>query len=390
MLRKNIVTIFSIIFFFNLIFLAYEAKAQWVTADIPSGVGAGAGIAGDVGIFGQLGTTLGKYVTDATANIIITASKVAALLAVQQTTQAIIGKGGGGVIYDWNNYLYISPQQRAMSQMNSFFNTVSKGRLSSLNYEGVGPNYDAYLVAQARMAIAGQPFSTNLQEQASDPTQIFATGNMKGIMTYMQCANNPACYTLVSTAKYNTELQRATEIAVKSQDRGFLPVKQNGKIIQPAAIVSGALMQIDQLGTQVIMNAEAKSRQEFVGAEAQIAAGTGINITARLFNYMLADSKGKEAIRNKNDQFPFSLSYSTNTGIGISAGGVSISTGAGAIASQTMIGNTCATAAAIYDPKYGPIVAIDGKKYSCQTKQVVTGTQAGSVTTTAPSITTPK
>ncbi|MEI7962117.1 MAG: hypothetical protein WCI04_07315, partial [archaeon] len=93
----------------------------------------------------QLGRDIAKAIGDAAVKLSVTGIKIAALLAVQTITRAIIGSGGSGAIADWNKYLYTSPQQRAMDQMNLFFNTVSQGRLSSLNYEGVGPNYDAYL-----------------------------------------------------------------------------------------------------------------------------------------------------------------------------------------------------------------------------------------------------
>lgn len=336
-----------------------------------------------VGTWSGFGMEMEKLISDKMASMLVVVSKVAALLAVQKITQAIIGKGGGGVVYDWNDYLYISPQQRAMAQMNSFFNTVSAGRLSSLNYEGVGPNYDAYLVAQARQAISGQMFRTNLQEQVSHPSQAFANGNMKGLMTYMQCANNPACYTLVASSKYEETLKKEQEIAKLSQKDGILPVKKNGKIIQPAAIVASALTQIDQLGTQVIMNAEAKKVAELGAAELQIATGATINIAARSFNYMLADSKGKEEIQAKNDKFPFSLNYSLNTGFGISAGGVNASLGGVGAVGAVQIGNTCATGATIIDPAHGAVVVINGKKYSCTTKGEITGT-APSISATLP------
>jgi hypothetical protein len=252
-----------------------------------------------------------------------------------------------------------------MAQMNLFFNTVSRGRYSTLNYEGVGPNYDAYLIAQARQAIAGQPFTTNLQEFATDPTQMFTGGNMKGIMTYMQCANNVACYTMTAQSQYAKELTKATEIAKAEQDRGFLPMKKNGKIIQPSAIVSNAMSQIDQLGTQVIMNVDTNGTME--SGLAQITAGAGINIAARSFNYMLADSKGKDAIQNKNDEFPFSLSYNLNTGIGISTAGIPgvTTTGVGGAGPNGLqIGNTCASGGFVVNTQ-GVAVLVNGQKTQC-------------------------
>ncbi|NTW26852.1 MAG: hypothetical protein HGA36_00810 [Candidatus Moranbacteria bacterium] len=366
----SIVLCFSIIFSIAFIKDAPKAKAIYpismsIANFIPETLSS-------IGVTGQWVQDIAVYVAEHLDSVIITASKMAALIAVQKITQAIMGTGGGGAISDYNNYLYIAPQQRAMAQMNSFFNTVSRGRLSSLNYEGVGPNYDAYLVAQARQSIAGQPFTTNLQDYATDPTQLFAGGNMKGIMTYMQCANNVACYTLTSTAQYNLEYAKAQTIAKSEQDRGFLPVKKNGKIIQPSVIVSSALTQMDQLGTQVIMNADASKNADLASSLTQIAAGATINIAARSFNYMLADSTGKDAIQNKNDDFPFSLGYSTNGGIGLNAGGASINTGVAALSLQTMIGNTCATMSGALSGN-GAVVTVQGKKYNCITKQEASG-----------------
>ncbi|EKD58571.1 MAG: hypothetical protein ACD_56C00096G0004 [uncultured bacterium] len=321
-------------------------------------------------------------------------NKMAALLAVQQGAKAVIGSGDGLIIRDYNNYLYVSPQQRAMAEMNSFFKTVSKGRYSTLNYEGVGPNYDAYLIAQARQAIGGQAFSTTLQEQVTDPTQLFAGGNAKGIMTYMQCANNPACYTLTAVAKYEAEFAKQQEIAKKEDVGGFLPAKKNGRITSPAMLAQSAFLQIDQLGTTVIMSAAESAKDKITApmAIAQIWQGAGISLAGRLANYGISDSKGKEAIRNKNDEFPFSLDYNLATGIGISAGGITASTGAGAIASQFMIGNVCVKAVgdvdatgAVVQINGRKIAKIDGKYYDCETKTQTSGT-APSIDPTLPSI----
>lgn len=340
---------------------------------------------------GDFSTGLGWMALGVGASNMITAAKILALLTVQKSIQTMIGEGDGMIIRDYNEYLFINPKQIAMANMNSFFNTVSKGRLSTLNYEGIGPNHDSYLVAQARKDFIGQTFQTNLQEQVTDPTKLFSTGNMKGIMTYMQCANNPACYTLTSSAKYKAELVRAQEIAkAESANTGFRPQKKDGRIVKPSSIAQSALAQIDQLGTQIIMNAEPNEGAADLGVAAamsQIAQGTAISIGARALNYGISDSKGRAAIRNQNDEFPFSLNYSFNSGVGFSAGGVSVSTGAGAIDLQDMIGNTCATASMSIDPVHGAVVSIQGKKYSCETKREVSGTlpsitdiSAGSVT----------
>ena len=258
--------IFSIFFLIILLFSlpTKPAKAQWtdLVAMGQRAVDFVVKLPGIIAQVGQYAYTLSRDISTAITSQALVIQKVLALLAVQQATSLLIGDGNGGggtIIRDFNDYLYVSPQQRAMAQMNSFFNTVSRGRLSTLNYEGIGPNYDAYLVAQARMAIAGQPFTTNLQDLVTDPKQMFDGGNMKGLMTYMQCANNVACYTMTSTAQYNLEFAKAQEIARTENVNGFIPKKVNGRITQPASIAQNALTQLDQLGTQIIMNAKGGS-----------------------------------------------------------------------------------------------------------------------------------
>ncbi|MEI7621419.1 MAG: hypothetical protein WCJ51_02705 [Candidatus Moraniibacteriota bacterium] len=293
----------------------------------------------------------------------ITLAKIAALVVQQKLVTAVIGEGNSGtIIRDFNDYLFLSPQQKAMTQMNTFFNTVSRGRLSSLNYEGVGPNYDAYLVAQARQAIGGQNFVTNIQSQVTDPRRMFADGNMKGIMSFVQCANNPACFTMVASQKYNAEFARAQEIAKTQNVNGFMPKITNGRITQPAAIAQNALLQIDQLGTQIIMNAGAGQTTE--AALYQIGEGVAISTAARLTNYGISDEAGKESLRNKNDQFPFSLAYSNN-GLGFSAGGVTVNTGLASYNGSVQIGNTTACLQAAANGNGDTFVMINGTKTAC-------------------------
>lgn len=266
------------------------------------------------------------------ANAIVVA-KVAALLAVQEVVALLIGDSDGQpqIIRDYKNYLYVSPQQRAMEQMALFFNATSKGRLSYLNYEGIGPNYDLYLVAQARQAIAGRPFVTNIQELVTNPsTDMFSSGNMKGVMAYMQCANNVACYTLTATEKYKMEYAQAQDVARSEQQNGFLPTKTiSGRIDKPAALAQNALMVVDQVGTNLIVNAQPDAKTgESTPALLQIAEGAAMSIASRLINYGISDDAGKAAIAAKNDQFPFSLSYTaktTNPKTGKEEGGLGIS-----------------------------------------------------------------
>jgi hypothetical protein len=346
--------IISVILCITLLFAAKPlvpaARAQWVDP-----VGAPAQVWSTTMQTVDRAVAMAEKLVDATASITLVGAKMLALLAVQKATSMLIGDADL-MIHDYNNYLYTSPQQLAMARMNSFFNATSQGRLSSANYEGVGPNYDAYLVGQAQQSIAGQPFATNIQSQATDPSsQMFAGGNMKGVMSYMQCANNVACYTLTTSAQYNKELNQAQDVARTSQQGGFVPKKNsNGRIVSPAILAQNALLKVDQMGTDLIMSASAPNFGALPAALTQVAEGAVLSIAGRALNYNIADKGGQQAIRDKNDQFPFSLSYSTKGGMGMGSGTASTSTGLGAIA---MPGSRCSGAGG----KCGTIGSCTGK-----------------------------
>ncbi len=298
-------------------------------------------------------------------------AKMAAAYAEQALVKTLVGGGDSGnstIIRDFNDYLYTAPQQKALTQLNSFFSSASQGRASSLNYEGVGTNYVAYLITQAKNSINGQSFVTDIQNQVNDPaTDMFAGGNMKGIMSFLQCSNNPYCYTLAATEKYNSDFAKNQTIAKNENVNGFIPTKVNGRITNPAAIAQNALQQIDQLGTTISMNATNNGNpDETVSALLQIAQGTAISTAARLSSYGISDDIGKAIIRNSNDSFPFSLSYSSSTGLGVAgAGGSSLSTGIGSYNTSVQVGNTCATAGASANASGGTSVIINGKKVQC-------------------------
>ncbi|EKE19637.1 MAG: hypothetical protein ACD_8C00130G0002 [uncultured bacterium] len=411
-MKKNklisILLCFSMLFFGVFATNIEKAKAAgWAVggAVVGNAVVEGANVVADAGSLFQ---TLLKKVVDIAQGILVTASKVAALMIVQKITQAIIGKGDGGkdakggVITDWDQYLNIEPQQKAMAQMNSFFNNATKGRSSSLNYEGVNNStkrIQSYLVTEGRKAYTPQKFAVDIQETVTDSGDYFGGGNMKGIMAYTKCANNVPCMALTSAQEYNSKVNNIREIAIKEQDRGILPVKKDGVITQPAAIAGSALSQIDQLGTTLIMNADYQA-QGTSGALTQIGAGIGVSVASRSLNYALSDKEGKNALKNKNDQ-PFSIGYSIDGGIGISGAGVNVNTGSMSVSGQMMIGNTCATAGSSISGGGGTTgvsgtrtsdgtntgtVKYQGKTYDCATKGEVT-TVKPSVTITKPTVT---
>ncbi len=329
----------------------------------------------------DLGSKIGKWVVETVAANLLIGIKIAALMTVQLATSMIIGgPKGDSIVRDYNSYLHIGPEQRAMAQMNTFFNTVSRGRSSTLNYEGVsGNNYNGYMRREGERAIAGSGFETNLQDFVAGPRQMFDSGNMRGITAYMECANNVACFTLASVAKYNNEVAKAKEVAkTEVTSSGFAPRKENGRITSPAALAQNALTQMDELGTKIIMNAPTDKNADKSSSIIQIAQGAAISLGARLTNYAVSDEKGKAALRNKNDQFPFSLAYSSVGGVGFNAGGVTVDTGVGKWGGQTMVGNTCVAGGFVVDSK-GANVVVDGKKQTC------TPATAGSIT--GPSVT---
>ena len=243
----------------------------------------------------------------------VEAAKVLALIGVQKMTAKITGQGNGLVIRDWKNYLYNAPAQMALKQMNTFYNTASKGRLSSLNYEGAsGTNTAAYFVSQSKQTIAGTPFQTNIQEKVPNPKQnLFSTGNLKGLMSTTECANNVACFTLAASTQYNTEVAKNKEVAKAEQQNGILPTKTaSGRIDKPAALISSSLMQVDQMGTKLIMSADSSGTTSSVSALAQIAEGAALSLASRVGDYYAKDALAKSSLNKKLAKFPFSSSYS--------------------------------------------------------------------------------
>jgi hypothetical protein len=345
-MKKNtfisIILCISIVFY-GLFFANTRPAMAYTVADIGNLV---VNIGKYITSLGQYATQVAQFVwtkmeklQDVLGASMVVAAKVVALLAVQKIVALFIGEGDGSIIRDYNQYLYTSPQQRAMNQMNVFFNSVSRGRLSYLNYEGIGPNYDSYLVSQAKQMITGTTFVTNIQEQVSDPKQMFSGGNMKALSKFIECPNNVACYTLMASAQYDKELTKAQDIARSEQQNGFLPTKAaSGRITKPAALAQNALLQVDQVGTQLIMNADPKTP---AAALTQIAEGSVISIAARAINYGISDDAGKAAIVAQNNKFPFSLGYSSLGGVSLN--GSSTKIGSVGTSGSTQIGNTSIT-----------------------------------------------
>lgn len=369
MRKKLFLIIFSILFLtsFN------KAEAVIPVTDVPhtiqGTVTAGSTVLTVVATSGTFAERLASVALNIINSAVIVLAKLVAAYAEQTLVKAIVGDEDT-IIRDFGDYLYNNPNQKALVQMNLFFNNSSQGRGSSLNYEGVGPNYDAYLIAQAKSSIVGQPFVTNIQSQVVDPTTgMFSGGNMKGVMSFFQCSNNPYCYTLAATNQYQSEYSKAQEIAKAENTGGFKPTKKNGRITNPAAIAQNALLEVDQMGTKLSMDATNHGNaEETPAALAQIAEGTAISTVARLTNYGIVDPL-KKSIDKTLAKLPFSLSYSETDGWAVdsSLGGVNLSTGAAYFNGSVQIGNACATLNAGTNGSGQTAVIIDGVSRPCPT-----------------------
>lgn len=295
--------------------LVPKAQAVWGVTDVSIDVPVGAGTWMDTGI--SIANKV-KNVLDQVLNIssdmILVAAKVAAVLGVQKAVALMIGGSGDGaerLIRDYGVYLYVSPKQQALEQMNDFFKTTSSGRFSSYNYEGVGStNYDAYLVAQARQAISSNISKTTLQNQAVSPDDLFAEGNMKGWMAYLKPGNNVPSYVLNASAYFEDAVAKNQDIARTQQQNGFLPKIVNGRIESPALMAQNALIEVDKSGMQLIMDADTgEDGKNLTAALKQVFTGSMISISARAANYGISDKEGQQKMRNQNDDYPFSSGY---------------------------------------------------------------------------------
>jgi hypothetical protein len=309
-MKKIVATFLLISIFFSAQPFVLKAHAYWGVQDSVSDFSTESSTEEDF-LANSAGwaATVAKWASDNAETITVVAIKLSTLAAIQQLTVMFEGSGTAqqSIVRDYNDYLYGAPSRAAMTQMNSFFNSASQGRLSSLNYQGVGPNYDSYLATQARSSITGTPFTTNLQNQVTDPSKLFAQGNMKGWMSFFQCANNVFCYSLTAQSQYNQTFKQAQTVAKYQQVNGFLPTIKNGRITSPASLAENALMLVDKVGTNMVVSAPL----EYEAGITQIIGGAAITLTGRLINYAIADDKTKASLAAQNSSSSLSSSYSS-------------------------------------------------------------------------------
>lgn len=312
-MQTKTISVLSFSFFLSYFILSTTpVQANGMVVIDPTNLGQNTSTA--VSTVGSFALSLSTKLANAIGSQALLINKMLALFAVQKSTALLVGgdSGSGSLIRDFEDYLFTAPQQKALSQMSIFFDTASSGRISSLNYEGVGSNYDAYLAAQARQKINGYAFITNIQSQVADPRgNLFSTGDMSGFMTFLEPANNPMSYTLTAEQHYNNNVARAQEIAKNENVNGFVPTKVDGRITNPASIAENALLEVDKLGTKMIMDAQGSTPEDKAAAIAQVWEGAGISAAARLTKYGIIDPI-KKSIDSALDTFPFSLSYGTN------------------------------------------------------------------------------
>ncbi|HPN55088.1 MAG TPA: hypothetical protein PLB52_04155, partial [Candidatus Moranbacteria bacterium] len=218
------------------------------------------------------------------------------------------------------------PKAAALKQMKSFLTELTAGKSSYLNYEGIGTGYSAYIKKQGEIAVkdvlsgtvGGKKLTTSLQETVSDTSNFFSNGNMKGLLSYMECANNPACVTLQSGVKAAEEFAKKQDIAKSEAVDGLLPTKSStGRITTPAIMAQNALVDLDKQGTAMIVNAPIGKNADKVSSLGQIAAGAALSIVSRAANYGIVDKAAtvEKEVTQKigNTYYSFSTAYSSLT-----------------------------------------------------------------------------
>lgn len=239
--------------------------------------------------------------------------KQLAIIMVNKSVQALIGSGNNGkpqFVTNWNDYLFLGPQQRANGYMNSFFDSATRGRLAGAS-EGVATSYDSYMVNQAQKAIAGQPCAITMQSYTSNPNKMFVDGNMRGFMAFLQPCNNPIMFADIAQTQLTNQTQKEQVLADKQQDKGFLPKMVNGVITAPAILFQSALTGIDQMGTNAIVNATTYP---------ELIAATGISIGAKTLKYNFGSAVEKNQVTTQtNSDTIFKVNYTTDTGLTVGA-----------------------------------------------------------------------
>lgn len=254
--KKSLSYVIVSVFIFVIIFsTSNSARAYWgvldTVTDIPNTISGYLQYAEEIMNYEEL---YGNDIKEWAKREAVNAVKKAAMNAIQKKLK---NSAASKMITNYSKYLYSDPMNKTSKQMDSFYNSISGGTNSSLNYEGVGStsNYSAYLVAQAKKSIEGVSLKATITDVVSDPTKPFSSGNMQGLMISLECANNPYCVSIASQSKYNQLLEKNQTIAEKEQVNGYLPTKVNGIITSAANSAANQAVEVAQMGVDAVVNA---------------------------------------------------------------------------------------------------------------------------------------
>lgn len=256
------------------------------------------------------------------ASAAVVLAKIAALYAVQEAVALLLGDENKDslIIRDFGEYLYTLPKKAAAKQMKAFFTQLSAGKSSYSSYEGMGTNYISYIKKQGETAvddylngtIGGKKLVTDLQEYVPDTSDLFSTGNMKGLMALNKCPNDPACIGAKAVNTTAASFEGEKEVKKAEQKDGMLPQKsKTGRISTPAIMAQNALLDIDKHGSSLIINANAGAgnAESILTALEEIAAGAAMSIVSRAINYGIVDKAAKAESEVLSKGYSFSTSY---------------------------------------------------------------------------------
>jgi hypothetical protein len=239
-------------------------------------------------------------------------------MAVQSIVTSISGtvSGGGGsgamFIVNYKDFLIKQPQQKTQLALNDFFSATTRGKGSSLNYvSGSGGsssgNYTSQLQKSAQNATNFNvaPPTMDLQQYASGPSTVFASGNWRG---YTALVSNPANnFGLTLMAKdvqlktFSQEQSSAATQAVSNQ--GFLGKMNGDNVMTPGSLVKDMQAQAQDVGNKAL--ASATSLPEIITslvsrmAMQTLTQGVG-NISAQIKSSSSTKSQNANASNNKS------------------------------------------------------------------------------------------
>lgn len=293
-MRKKflLATFCALLVCFNFVFTP-GAKSAWPTSAAIANL-----VPENMAAFSQMADTAMKkieLIQKYSDKILWQIAKAAALVGSQMAVSAILNSDTNSApfVSNWNQYLYLSPQQRTMAYMNSLFDQSTRGRTSELNYEGVGQKFDQYMKRQAQGAISVKPIEVNLREYCVDPDNAFVGNNFRCFNAFLLPQNNPAGIVAIAQNSYQSELEKEQTIAKNKQTNGFLPKEKNGRIVTPSALLQKGFLSLDTLGTETITTAQS---EDWTG----IAIGVSARIAGAAMQASFGDKISQTVARQQN------------------------------------------------------------------------------------------